>query len=1149
MEGTCRSTSFKALMVAQFISAFNDNAFKIIVSFLAIKMLVSPEAAARFVSIIGFIFILPFVILSPYAGILADRFPKRVLIVAMEGVKVVNMLLGCFALLSGNLWFLCLVLFFLMVESAFFSPAKYGILPEILKEQELSKGNGFLQMWTFVAIIAGTAAGGKLLEVFADKIYFAGTILVALAAIGFIASFFVKSQFVPEAWRGFKINLFAEVSAGLSEIVKDRGLFLTMLALAYFAFLGAVFQMNILIYGSHILKLAQTHTSLLLVAVLSGIASGGVLAGWFSEKKIELGLIPLGAAGICIFCLVLGFVPKDLTSALLYLFLLGMSAGFYTVPLNAFYQRYSPAEKRGQYLAALNIVSSGSVLLASGFLWFLGGQMGLNPAEIFLVLGVLSIGATIYIVSVLPTALVRLVNWLIAHSIYNFRAVGVETVPDKGGALIVSNHISFIDAVLILASLKRPVRFIMNKQMYSLPILNWFCRALRAIPVDPKSGPKAIIATINEARTAIQQGELVCIFPEGHLSRTGNMLPFQKGFEFIVKDMETPIIPLYLDNIWGSIFSYSNGKYLWKMPRSTRYPVSLLFGKPMPASSRAYQVRLAVQELGAETNMMRGEFRQKLHLSFIDEVKRHTFCFCMADSTGMKLRYFEVLAGALALSRTLFPPSRWPKETNEMVGVLLPSSCAAAIANLAVAYAGKVPVNLNFTLSEEAFNSCIHQCNMKTIITARAFIEKIGMAQRPEMVFMKDLKQKISKTKTVLLAIGAIMMPRRLLQMLFVQGDKRNVDDVATVIFSSGSTGEPKGVMLTHANIFSNIEGFYQVFDIKHSDVVMAALPFFHSFGFTATLCFPLGTGIGVVYHTNPVDAATVGKLTARYKATIIMGTPTFMSSYIRKCSSKQFASLRLAIVGAEKLKEPLANAFYEKFKIIPYEGYGATELSPIVTVGFPGYVNEQTMERQIGHKAGKVGHPIPGVAVKIVDPDTFEAKGYDEEGLLLVKGANVMKGYLNNPAKTAEVIKDGWYITGDIASIDSDGFVKITDRLSRFSKIGGEMVPHVKIEENIMEIIGAVDPVVAVTSVADEKKGERLVVLHSVDMDAAAICEGLAKKGLPNLWIPKKENFYRIESIPLLGTGKIDLKKLKLLAQELVSRETAVDKSSGDVL
>lgn len=1138
MEGTCGSRSFKALMAAQFISAFNDNAFKIIVSLLAVAMLPSPEAASRFVSVIGLIFILPFVILSPYAGILADRFPKRSIIIAMEGIKVINMLLAFFALLSGNLWFLCLVLFLLMAESAFFSPAKYGILPEILKEQELSRGNGFLQMWTFVAIIAGTAAGGKFLDIFAGKIYWVGLVMIALAIVGFMASFFIKSQFVPATHRHIRANLFAEVGAALGEIRKDKGLFLTMLALCYFSFLGAVFQMNILIYGSHVLGAAQADTSLLLVAVLSGIALGGVVAGWFSDRKVELGLVPIGAAGICVFCLMLGFVPGNFISALLYLFFLGISAGFYTVPLNAFYQRYSPPEKRGQYLAALNIVSSGGILLSSGFLWLSGGKLGLDPAGIFLVLGILSIAVTVYIVTILPSVLVRLINLLIAHSIYNLRAVGAEHVPDKGGALIVSNHISFVDAILILATLKRPVRFIMNQQISRLPLINLFCRALRVIPVDPKAGPKAILASLNEARAAIQQGELVCIFPEGHLTRTGNMLPFQKGFEFIMKNMDAPIIPMYLDNIWGSIFSYSDGKYFWKIPRSTRYPVSLVFGKPLPASSKVYQVRLAVQELGAEASMMRGIFRQKLHLSFIDEVKRHAFCFCMADSTGMTLRYFEVLAGALALSRVLFPAFRRPKETNEMVGVLLPPSCAAAMANLAVACGGKVPVNLNFTLSAEAFDSCVRQCNMKTMITSRAFIEKIGMPPRPDMVFVEDMKGRISNFKRIVLALCVILLPRALLRFLFVEGDKKNVDDVATVIFSSGSTGDPKGVMLSHANIFSNIESFYQVFDIGHSDVVMAALPFFHSFGFAATLCFPMGTGIGVVYHANPMDAAMIGRLTEKYRATIIMGTPTFMSAYLRKCTAEQFATVRMAVVGAEKLKESLARAFYDKYKVMPFEGYGATELSPIVTVGFPGYFNEATGEHQVGHKIGKVGHPIPGVAVKVVDPETFETRGYEEEGLLLVKGANVMKGYLNNPAKTADVIKDGWYVTGDIATIDPDGFVKITDRLSRFSKIGGEMVPHIKIEENIMEIVGAVDPVVAVTSVADEKKGERLIVLHAIDLDVASICEGLANRGLPNLWIPKKENFYRIEAIPLLGTGKVDLKKTKSIAQELAGKQ-----------
>ena len=340
--------------------------------------------------------------------------------------------------------------------------------------------------------------------------------------------------------------------------------------------------------------------------------------------------------------------------------------------------------------------------------------------------------------------------------------------------------------------------------------------------------------------------------------------------------------------------------------------------------------------------------------------------------------------------------------------------------------------------------------------------------------------------------------------------------------------------MLTHGNISSNIEGLYQVFNIKRNDVIMGALPFFHSFGFAAILCFPLGVGISAVYHSNSMDAGTIGRLVEKYKATILMGTPTFLSAYLRRCTQEQFKTIRHTVVGAEKLKKQLADAFFEKYGVIPFEGYGATELSPIVSVGFPDYIDKKLGIKQVGHKAEKVGHPIPGVAVKIVDVDTFELKSYNEEGLLLVKGANVMKGYLNNPVKTAEVIKDDWYITGDIATWDEDGFIHITGRLSRFSKIGGEMVPHIKIEEKIAEILGATEPICAVTSVRDDKKGEKIVVLYTGDIDIEWLWQALNDKGLPNLWIPKKDSFWHVEKIPVLGTGKLDLKEIKRIVEEI---------------
>jgi acyl-[acyl-carrier-protein]-phospholipid O-acyltransferase/long-chain-fatty-acid--[acyl-carrier-protein] ligase len=1134
MDKTCRSVSFKALLTAQFMGAVTDSLLKVVVSLYAIQVLLSSEAAARAVSIIGILYILPFLVFSPLAGHLADRFSKRTVIIVMGLVKVALALLASWALWSGNLWYLCGALFLFMVDSALFSPAKFGILPEMLDEEELSKGNGYIQLCTFVGIISGTAVGGVLYKVFNSQLYYIGVLMCLLALAGLAVSFAIRSERPAE--QAQKQGMVSGAWKALQGIRRDNGLFLTMMALAFFNFLGAVFQMNILIYGAHVLSVSEIHISVLLLAVSLGIAAGSVLAGGASEGKVELGLVPLGAMGITVMSFMLGF-GGNYYAALGMLFILGLCAGFYTVPLNAFFQRYSPGEERGQYLSVLNIITSCGSLLAGGFLWFFGGKLDMGSDHIFWIVAALSLIATVYIVLTLPMALVRLISWVLSHSVYKLRVVNSARVPEEGGALLIANHISYVDAVLILGALKRPARFIMYRKMYDLPIINIFCRILKVIPIDREEGPKALARALAGARKAIENGELVCIFPEGVLTRTGNMLPFSRGFEHIMKGLDAPIIPLYLDNIWGSIYSFANGKYFWKVPRFTLYPVSIVFGKPLAGTTRVHEARVAVQELGAEANILRGAWRKKLHLAFIDEVKRHPFKFCMADSMGARFTYPKVFAAAVALTRVLFPLDRRPKETNEMVGVLLPSSCMAAVSNIAVGFAGKVPVNLNFTLSAEAFDSCVKQCHMRMIITSRAFIEKAGMAPRPEMVCLEDIKSKISPVRSGWYFLAAFVLPKWLLSALFVRGDKLNVDDVATVIFSSGSTGEPKGVLLSHANVFSNIESFYQVFNIRRDDVVVAALPFFHSFGFTATLCFPVGTAVGVVYHSNPMDAVTIGKLTAKYKGTILMGTPTFMSAYLRKCSAEQFATLRMAVVGAEKLKESLANAFREKFGVMPFEGYGATELSPIVTVGFPHYVNDETKEEQVGYKFGKVGHPIPGVAAKVVDPDTFTIKGPNEDGLLLVKGANVMKGYLNNPAKTAEVIKDGWYITGDIATIDEDGFIKITDRLSRFSKIGGEMVPHIKVEENIMEALGATDPVVAVTSVADEKKGERLVVLHTVDMDVDAVCESLTRKGIPNLWIPKKDSFFRIESIPALGSGKTDLKRVKSLAQELAGK------------
>jgi acyl-[acyl-carrier-protein]-phospholipid O-acyltransferase/long-chain-fatty-acid--[acyl-carrier-protein] ligase len=359
------------------------------------------------------------------------------------------------------------------------------------------------------------------------------------------------------------------------------------------------------------------------------------------------------------------------------------------------------------------------------------------------------------------------------------------------------------------------------------------------------------------------------------------------------------------------------------------------------------------------------------------------------------------------------------------------------------------------------------------------------------------------------------------------------MDDLATVIFSSGSTGDPKGVMLSHFNVASNIEQMRQCFVMTSRDRFLGILPFFHSFGFTGTLCLPGVLGLGVAFHPTPLDAAAVGALTRRYAVSFLLATPTFLQLYLRGCEPEDFGSVRFLVAGAEKLPDRLSTALEEKFGVRVLEGYGCTECSPAVAVNTRD--SRAAGSWQVGAKRGRIGHPLPAIAVRIVDPETGEPLEAGQPGLMLVKGPNVMQGYLGRPQETAAALRDGWYVTGDIVAMDEDGFLKMTDRLSRFSKIGGEMVPHMKVEEKLHEAAEAMEQVFVVASVPDPKKGERLVVLHRLAENPLRACmERIARGDLPNLWKPKAEAFFRVETFPYLGTGKLDLRRVKEMAREL---------------
>lgn len=712
--------------------------------------------------------------------------------------------------------------------------------------------------------------------------------------------------------------------------------------------------------------------------------------------------------------------------------------------------------------------------------------------------------------------------------LYKTSISGLENLP-PGPAVIIPNHVSYVDAILISFAANRPMRFMMKRELFDkMPRLHG---ALGAIPVSSRDRPAQIEASLETARQAIRAGQSVVIFPEGQLTMTGNMIGFRRGFERIVKGAPAPVIPAYVDGLWGSFFSMRRGPSLWSHLKELPRPVAVRFG-PALAEPTAQAARLAVTELGAQAMDARVAARRRpLAREFFSSAMRSFRKPAIADSMGADLTYGKALTGALLLGRAL--DARLAGQPN--AAVLLPPSAGGALANLALASVGRVPVNLNYTASREAIEHALASAELSTIVTSRKFVEALKADRGFELpagktvVYLEDVAPEIPQWKKTATYLLLKLMPASWAERLFLRKASRNLDDTATILFTSGSSALPKGVVLTQKNVLANVEMVRDILPWAERDAMLGVLPFFHSFGYTVTLWLPLVSGMSAAYHTHPMQAEAIGKLAARMRATLLLATPAFLQRYTQKIPAEAFKSLRLVIAGAEKLRDSVADEFEAKFGARPYEGYGATELSPVASAGTP------DAGRQKGSKPGSVGRALPGTAVKAVDLKTGKPVADGEVGMLMVKGPHVMKGYLGQPEQTAEALRDGWYVTGDLGTIDRDGFISITGRLSRFSKLAGEMVSHTAVEEKLQQAAGLTDMTFVVTGVKDEKRGEKLVVLYAGwEGDIDALLAKLRTAGVPNLWLPAKSSFYKVEGLPLLGTGKLDLKAVNELAAKL---------------
>jgi acyl-[acyl-carrier-protein]-phospholipid O-acyltransferase / long-chain-fatty-acid--[acyl-carrier-protein] ligase len=1143
------SRSFLCLVIAQTLGALNDNMFRWLAVPIGQHLLGGRPQDLQFALSAGvFCFTLPYLAFATHAGWLADRFSKRTVIVWCKFAEIVIMALAIAAVATRNTYVLFAVVAMTGTQSALFGPSKFGSIPEILKTEKLSTGNGIMALVTVVASAAGTVVALLMYDATQPdgtrNIWLPTVVLCGTGLLGWLASLGIRPLPAARPDVPFPANPVVDTWSQLQMLGRNRPLLRTALGIAFFWTLASLAQLNVTVFGETVLNLMKKDIGPLMGILVAGVGLGSVLAGIWSGGRVELGIVPLGAGGIVVCGMALYFTGNGMSLAgpgtqsstyfwsCVWLFLLGASAGLFSIPLETFLQHRSPAATRGTLLAASNFLSFAGIFSTSGILYVMQNMLQMSAPATFLAMGLGTIPIALYVFLLLPQATIRFLLWLASHTIYRVRVTGRENLPETGGALLVANHVTWMDGLLVFVSSSRPVRMLAYSDYVQGWLLTPLMKLAGVIPIKGTGGPKALLQSLELARDAVRNGELVCIFAEGQLTRTGQLQPFQRGLLRIVNGTGAPVIPVYLDGLWGSIFSFFEGKYFWKWPRKWPYPVGIAFGRALPEPDNVHQVRQAVEQLGVQAVEQRKNDAKILPRRFLRTCRRSMFRDKVADSAGQVLSGGQLLLRTLIVKRLLERLVLGPED--KMVGVLLPPSVGGVLVNAALPLSGRVPVNLNYTASSATINSCIAQCKIRHVLTSRLFITKMKLEIDGNLIFLEDFKEKPTLFDKLIAGVQAYATPVFALERLFGL-TSISPDELLTVIFTSGSTGDPKGVMLSHHNILSNVDVIEQLFQLKKTDAMLGVLPFFHSFGFTGTIWTVLSLEPKGVYHFNPLDARVIGTLSEQHKVTIIMTTPTFLRTYMKRCEKSNFPALDLVVVGAEKMPVDLAQAFDEKFGVRPIEGYGTTELSPVAAVNVPDHRSSGVYQK--GTKEGTVGRCTPGSMAKVVDPDSGADLGVDQPGLLLIKGPNVMQGYLGKPDKTAEVVRDGWYVTGDMAKIDAEGFIQITDRLSRFSKIGGEMVPHIKVEEVLQKVLadGSEDDQelkVVVTAVPDDRKGERLIVVHKpLKKSLDEVVAALNSSGLPNLWVPSRDSFLQVDDIPHLGTGKVDLRGLKSLA------------------
>ena len=1129
---------FAPLFWCQFFAAFNDNFLKNALLFLILWGATgaathgASHGSNALVTLAGAFFVLPFFFLSGLGGELADRLDKAYLAQRIKLAELAAALIAVAGFLLQSVPILFVALFTFGTLSALFGPVKYGILPDHLPPEELPNANALVEGATFMAIIGGTVAGGLAAT------FPAGHYVLAVAVMAFAVFSWLAARLIPptgEAAPELRVqrNIFASTAGLVRDLKVDRRIWRASLASSWFWLVGAIALAMMPAIVQQELGGTKETATLALVVFCFGIAIGSLIAAWLSGGRATLlpaalGTVLMGVFLIDIWSVTHGqhphgaamLLPPRMRHVIVDLFALSLAGGLLAVPSFAAVQAWAGAERRARCVAGVNVISAAAMalgaLMMSGLL-----AIGVSVPLLFAALGLSCFAVAGWMLVTLPTGIMRDMMWMIFRIVYRIEVIGSDHLAEAGPRSIIAlNHVSWLDAAVALAILDKPPVFAIDSAVATVWWVRLALRFVDAIPLDPARpfGARRLIHAVRDGRSLV-------IFPEGRITVTGSLMKVYDGAALIAARAEATIVPVRIAGLEATPFSrlqpgQVRRRWFPRVQVTILDPARFAIDPSLPARKRREIGGAALYGLMSDLIWRTTSTDLTIFEAVAAAARIHGKSRIAAEDTvSGTITYRRLLTGAAVLGRTLAPFSA----PGESVGVLMPNANATMALVLGLISSGRVPAMLNFTAGPANILNACRAAEVRTIVTSRAFVTR-GQLERvieglqagapgvqPTLVYLEDVRARIG---IVAKLRGMLQAGRPMLQ--------RHADDAAAIIFTSGSEGTPKGVVVSHRNMLANIAQVAARIEYGRTDRVFSVLPMFHSFGLTCGLVLPLVYGVPVFLYPSPLHYKAIPDLIYKTNATVLFGTDTFLAGYARTANAYDFRSLRYVVAGAEPVKAATRAIYLEKFGLRLLEGYGVTETGPVLALNTPMF-----------NRFGTVGRMLPGIEARL-----SAVPGIDVGGRLQVRGPNVMLGYLRaEQPGVLEPPPDGWHDTGDIVAIDEDGFLSIKGRAKRFAKLGGEMVSLAAIETLAHELWQ--DAVSVAAAVPDARKGERIILLtEQPDADRAGLLARARERGATELMVPAEVRV--VTAVPVLGTGKVDFAGAQRMAERLVAASRA---------